>query len=122
MATAPALGAVLIVVMNLDDRRVLFNALDAREFEAVYTAKDFYQALQFLQQAPRLDAAIVEFDGEAEEALAFVEAMTEEARLKDVMVLGVAGATPDGGAWGWSREAPRVRDWLRRPVLGDEAY
>lgn len=32
-------GAVLIVATDRDDRRYLFDALDAQEFDAIYTAR-----------------------------------------------------------------------------------
>ena len=43
MASETLRGAVLIVVMNRDDRRALFETLDVYEFDAIYTAKDFAQ-------------------------------------------------------------------------------
>ena len=61
MASEALRGAVLIVVMNRDDRRALFETLDAYEFDAIYTAKDFAQAHAFLRQDPRLDAILLEF-------------------------------------------------------------
>ena len=71
MASETLRGAVLIVVMNRDDRRALFETLDVYEFDAIYTAKDFAQAHAFLRQDPRLDAVLLEFAGDAREALAF---------------------------------------------------
>ena len=56
-------GAVLIVVTHREDRRVLFDALDGQDFDAVYTAKDFAQAHAFLSQDPDIDAVLVEFVG-----------------------------------------------------------
>ena len=64
-------SSVLIVTTQRDDRRVLFDTLDAQNFEAVYTAKDLPQALSFLQQDPQIDVVVIEFLGDASEAVAF---------------------------------------------------
>ncbi|HVF33848.1 MAG TPA: sensor domain-containing phosphodiesterase [Candidatus Saccharimonadia bacterium] len=114
-------GAVLVVVMGRDDRRVLFEAFDAAEFEAVYTAKDFAQAQAFLRQDARLDAVLLEFAGEATEAVAFCSAMAASARFAKVPVLGIATLADLAARWGWERSPPGVVDWLRSPVLAAEA-
>ncbi len=43
-------GGVLILSPSRDDRRVLFEVLDAAEVEAIYTAKNVTQALEFVGQ------------------------------------------------------------------------
>ena len=48
MNTNESRGSVLIVATDRDDRRVLFDALDSQEFDAIYTAKDVAQARAFL--------------------------------------------------------------------------
>ncbi len=121
MGAGPVRGAVLIVVMNRDDRRTLFDTLDSHEFDAIYTAKDFEQAHAFLKQGPRLDLVVLEFQGEAREAQEFcatVESTREPGKLP---VIGVAGAEDLERRWGWTRAPAAVCDWLRSPVLGDEA-
>ena len=40
MNTSEGRGSVLIVATDRDDRRVLFDALDSQEFDAIYTAQD----------------------------------------------------------------------------------
>jgi len=40
MTQSDGRGSVLIVATDRDDRRVLFDALDSQEFDAIYTAKD----------------------------------------------------------------------------------
>ncbi|HET9485089.1 MAG TPA: sensor domain-containing phosphodiesterase [Xanthomonadales bacterium] len=116
-----ARGAVLIVVMNRDDRRVLFDTFDSHEFDAIYTAKDFPQAHAFLKQDARIDAVLLEFAGDATEALAFAAAVHGEARLRKVPVIGIATLEDLRARWGWNRTPPGVVDWLRSPVLAEEA-
>src|SRR5262249_23039410 len=64
-------GSVLIVATDRDDRRVLFDALDAQEFDAIYTAKDVAQARAFLEQDPQIDLVLLEFLDDARSALTF---------------------------------------------------
>jgi len=120
MASETLRGAVLIVVMNRDDRRALFETLDAYEFDAIYTAKDFAQAHAFLRQDPRLDAVLLEFAGDAREALAF---RAEIAQLPDrkLPVIGIASAEDLERRWGWMHAPDLVADWIRTPVIGAEA-
>ena len=66
-------GAVLIVATDRDNRRYLFDALDAQEFDAIYTAKDIGQARTFLAQDPQIDLVLLEFIGKAEDAAAFCQ-------------------------------------------------
>ena len=121
MALAGQRGAVLIVVMNRDDRRVLFEALDSREFDAIYTAKDFQQAHALLRQEPRLDAILLEFQGAAEEAWAFCSELELDERTAELPVIGIAGVDDLREYLGSTRYPQCVTSWLRSPVLGEEA-
>ena len=114
-------GAVLIVVTQREDRRVLFDALDGHDFDAIYTAKDFAQAHAFLNQDPDIDAVLVEFVGDAKESVAFCTQMKGDARLAKVPIIGIVPADPAGRKWDWTRPTPGVNDWLRSPVDGAEA-
>jgi diguanylate cyclase (GGDEF)-like protein/PAS domain S-box-containing protein len=114
-------GSVLVVVLDRDDRRALFETLDRYDFDAIYTAKDFQQAHAMLEQNPPLDALLVEFAGEATEAFALCAALERHASLSQVPVIGIASAVALQGRWGWSAEPHVVVDWLRSPVLGEEA-
>jgi len=112
-------GAVLVVVLNRDDRRALFDTLDSYEFDAIYTAKNFVQAHAFLAQSPRLDAVLLEFRGEANDALALCRVLRESGSR--VPVLGIADAADLADRWRFEDEPIEVTDWLRSPVLGQEA-
>ncbi|MCE3001421.1 MAG: EAL domain-containing protein [Xanthomonadaceae bacterium] len=112
-------GSVLVVVLNREDRRALFETLDGYEFDAIYTAKDFAQAHAFLAQAPRLDAVLLEFQGEAVEAVAFCKALRGSGSAAPVV--GVATAADLATRWRIEDEPDVVADWLRSPVLGQEA-
>jgi PAS domain S-box-containing protein len=114
-------GSVLIVTTHRDDRRVLFDTLDAQNFEAVYTAKDLPQALAFLEQDPQIDVVVMEFLGEAREAVAFCTQLKGDARLAKVPVIGIAAADATQRRWDWSRTPAGVVDWLRSPVDASEA-
>jgi diguanylate cyclase (GGDEF)-like protein/PAS domain S-box-containing protein len=121
MAGEAIRGAVLIVVMNRDDRRMLFETLDSHEFDAIYTAKDFPQAHAFLKQGPRLDVVMLEFAGEARDAQEFCAAIEATRGFGKLPVIGIAGQEDMERRWGWSRAPDVVNEWLRSPVLGDEA-
>ncbi|HST26747.1 MAG TPA: EAL domain-containing protein [Rudaea sp.] len=114
-------SSVLIVTTHRDDRRVLFDTLDAQNFEAVYTAKDLPQALAFLKQDPQIDVVVMEFLGEAREAVAFCTQLKGDVRLAKVPVIGIAAADTAQRHWDWSRAPAGVVDWLRSPVDASEA-
>ncbi|MHB8678566.1 MAG: two-component system response regulator, partial [Rudaea sp.] len=121
MAAAQAnQSSVLIVTTQRDDRRVLFDTLDAQNFEAVYTAKDLPQALAFLKQDPQIDVVVMEFVGEAREAVAFCTQLKGDTRLAKVPVIGIAAADTAQRHWDWSRAPSGVVDWLRSPVDASE--
>ena len=55
-------GATLLIVTgNREDRRCLFDALDAENMAAIHTAKDIEQARGFLEQGIHFDLIIAEF-------------------------------------------------------------
>ena len=114
-------SSVLIVTTQRDDRRVLFDTLDAQNFDAVYTAKDLAQALSFLEQDPQIDVVVMEFAGAAQEAVAFCTQLKGDARLAAVPVIGIAAADPAQRQWDWSRAPPGVVEWMRSPVDAGEA-
>ncbi|MGH8042544.1 MAG: EAL domain-containing protein [Rudaea sp.] len=120
MSAATNTSSVLIVTTQREDRRVLFDTLDAQNFEAVYTAKDLPQALAFLQQDPQIDVVVMEFLGDAREAVAFCTQLKGDARLARVPVIGIAAADPEQRLWDWSRAPAGVVDWLRSPVDASE--
>jgi diguanylate cyclase (GGDEF)-like protein/PAS domain S-box-containing protein len=114
-------SSVLIVTTRRDDRRVLFDTLDAQNFEAVYTAKDLAQASAFLQQDPQIDVVVMEFTGEAREAVAFCTQLKGDARLAEVPVIGIVAPEPSERRWDWGHAPPGVVDWIRSPVDAGEA-
>jgi len=120
MAEQPSQSSVLIVTTQRDDRRVLFDTLDAQNFDAVYTAKDLPQALAFLEQDPQIDVVVMEFLGPATEAVAFCTQLKGDARLAQVPVIGIASAEAGQRQWDWSRSPPGVVDWMRSPVDANE--
>ncbi|MEP6485215.1 MAG: EAL domain-containing protein [Rudaea sp.] len=115
-----AQGSVLIVTTQRDDRRVLFDTLDAQNFEAVYTAKDLPQALSFLQQDPQIDIVVMEFLGDAPEAVAFCAQLKGDARLAEVPVIGIASADVSQRRWDWTHAPAGVVDWVRSPIDANE--
>jgi diguanylate cyclase (GGDEF)-like protein/PAS domain S-box-containing protein len=115
------LSSVLIVTTERDDRRVLFETMDAQNFEAVYTAKDLPQALSFLAQDPKIDVVVMEFVGDAREAVAFCAQLKGDPRLSEVPVIGIATADATQRTWDWGHTPPGVVDWMRSPVEANEA-
>jgi diguanylate cyclase (GGDEF)-like protein/PAS domain S-box-containing protein len=120
MAEQPGQSSVLIVTTQRDDRRVLFDTLDAENFEAVYTAKDLPQALAFLEQDPQIDVVVMEFAGPAAEAVAFCTQLKGDPRLAQVPVIGIASADATQRKWDWTRSPPGVVEWMRSPVDAGE--
>jgi diguanylate cyclase (GGDEF)-like protein/PAS domain S-box-containing protein len=120
MAEESSQSSVLIVTTQRDDRRVLFDTLDAQNFEAVYTAKDLPQAMSFLQQDPQIDVVVLEFLGDAQESVAFCAQLKGDRRLAEVPVVGITASDAALRKWDWSHVPPGVVDWLRSPVESNE--
>src|SRR5882724_1260634 len=113
-------SSVLIVTTQRDDRRILFDTLDAQNFDAVYTAKDLPEALSFLEQDPQIDVVVMEFAGAAVEAVAFCTQLKGDTRLAQVPVIGIAPADPAQRQWDWNRAPSGVVEWMRSPVDAGE--
>ena len=109
-------GEVLVVVPDRDDCRAVFETLDGYEFDAIYTAKDFSEAHAFLAGAPRLDAVLLEFRGDAADAIGFCRAL----RIAGVgaPVIGIARPEDLASRWRIEGEPVSVVDWLRSLVIG----
>lgn len=121
MTEASKAGSLLIVASQRDDRRALFDALDGQEFEAIYTAKDVEQARTLLAQDPAVDLMLIDFVGEAREAVAFCTQLHGDSRYAKMPLLGILAAEAEGRVWGFHRQPPGVVDWLRSPVDASEA-
>jgi diguanylate cyclase (GGDEF)-like protein/PAS domain S-box-containing protein len=121
MMQDPGNGAVLIVATDRDDRRFLFDALDAQEFDAIYTAKDIGQARAFLDQDPQIDLVVLEFIGAARDAVAFCSELSQYRPLKPVPVIGILASAPGEQQWSWERMPPGVVEWIGSPVNPAEA-
>ena len=113
-------GAVLIVATDREDRRVLFDALDAQEFDAIYTAKDIGQARAFLDQDPQIDLVILEFLGKAADAVAFCSELREYRPQPPLPVIGILAAEPGQQRWNWEHMPPGVTEWIGSPVNAGE--
>ncbi len=111
-------GAALIVAADREDRRVLFDALDAQAFEAIYSARDVAQARGFLDTDVVLDLVLLEFSEDPREALAFCDELRVHAQ-SDVPVIGILGSR--GGAWRSGRTPAGLIEWIARPVAPDDA-
>lgn len=119
--TADNAGAVLIVAANRDDRRLLFDALDAQGFDAIYSAKDLAQARGFLEQDPQVDLVLLEFRGEAADALAFCGELRQYHPTVPVPVIGLLPGQADAAHWRHGGKPPGVVDWIGLPVLSGDA-
>ncbi|HEY6943431.1 EAL domain-containing protein [Dokdonella sp.] len=113
-----ARGAALIVAADREDRRVLFDALDAQAFEEIYSAKDIEQARGFLVPDLDIDLVLLEFGEDPAEALAFCDELRKHAR-HDLPVIGVLGSR--GGSWRDGRLPAGLIEWIARPVKPDDA-
>ncbi len=113
-----ARGAALIVAADREDRRVLFDALDAQQFEEIYSAKDIAQARSFLGPDLDIDVVLLEFGEQPDDALAFCEELRKHAR-RDLPVIGILGSR--GGSWRDGRLPAGLVEWIARPVKPDDA-
>jgi diguanylate cyclase (GGDEF)-like protein/PAS domain S-box-containing protein len=113
-----ARGAALIVAADREDRRVLFDALDAQAFEEIYSAKDISQARSFLAPDLDIDVVLLEFDEQPDAALAFCEELRKQSR-RDLPVIGILGSR--GGSWRDGRLPAGLVEWIARPVKADDA-
>jgi diguanylate cyclase (GGDEF)-like protein len=113
-------AGVLIVVGNRDDRRVLFDAFDGAEFEAIYTARDVAQAQALLAQEPALSLIFVEFLDPYAEAEGLCRLLASHPRWRLIPRIGILprGASPAGSKGG--PDAP-VAAWLPSPVDAADA-
>jgi len=118
VAATEARGAALIVAADREDRRVLFDALDAQAFEEIYSAKDIEQARSFLAPDLDIDVVLLEFDEQPDEALAFCEELRKNSR-RELPVIGILGSR--GGSWRDGRLPAGLVEWIARPVKPDDA-
>ena len=117
MTEANGRGSVLIVATDRDDRRVLFDALDSQEFDAIYTAKDVAQARAFLEQDPQIDLVLLEFLDDAHAALAFCSELRQYHPGTPVPVIGIlSGAASSQQRSSKAATAERHGRFSRRPV------
>ena len=111
----------MIVATNREDRRFLFEALDTQEFDAIYTAKDIGQARTFLAQEPHIDLILLEFLGEAADAVEFCSELQHYRSNHLVPVIGIFDSGTSE-SWPADRSLPTaVVDRLSSPVDPNEA-
>ncbi len=114
-------GSVLIIATDRDDRRSLFEALDTQEFDALYTAKDIDQARTFLAQDPQIDLILLEFLGEAPDAIAFCNELRGQQGKPAIPVIGILDSKTSA-IWTSLQPLPSaVVDQLSSPVDPNEA-
>jgi len=113
-----ARGGALIVAADREDRRVLFDALDAQAFEEIYSARDIEQARGFLVPDLDIDLVLLEFGEDPAEALTFCDELRKHAR-HDLPVIGILGSR--GGSWRDGRLPAGLIEWIARPVKPDDA-
>ncbi|HVT31237.1 MAG TPA: EAL domain-containing protein [Rhodanobacteraceae bacterium] len=111
----------MIVATDRDDRRVLFDALDAQEFDAIYTAKDVAQARAFLEQDPQIDLVLLEFQFDEGAAIAFCSELRHYHPGVTVPVIGILAGDSALQQKRWDRMPPGVVEWIVSPVHAGEA-
>ncbi|MBO9663483.1 MAG: EAL domain-containing protein [Dokdonella sp.] len=112
---------MLVVAADRDDRRLLFDALDAQGFDAIYSARDLAQARGFLEQDPQIDLVLLEFRGEAIDALAFCGELRQYRPGAPVPIIGLLGGPPGALRWRRGGEPPGVVDWIALPAVAEDA-
>ncbi len=114
-------ATLLIVTGNRDDRRTLFDALDAENLGAIHTARDIAQARSFVDEGIDFDLVVVEFVGQADATVAFCASLGGADGRAGVPVLGILADEAQQGRFGYLNMPPGVREWIRSPVLASEA-
>ena len=71
-------GAVLLLVNERGDRRLLWELLDGEEFEALYAAKDVAQARSMLAQDSEVALVVLEVGAEDSEVKLFCEELMQD--------------------------------------------
>ncbi|HET8897202.1 MAG TPA: EAL domain-containing protein [Rhodanobacteraceae bacterium] len=113
--------SLLIVAGDRDDRRILFDVLDAENFEAVYTARDLAQARAFLSQDPAIDLLLLDVTGTREDVLGFCSTVQTNPATSGIPVIGILAAGAGERHWDHLHRPPGVQEWIRSPVDASEA-
>ena len=119
MAVTNHCGTALIVAADRDDRRILFDALDAQGFDAIYSAKDLAQARGFLAQDARPDLVLLEFRDEPQAALAFCDEVRQGDGTVPAQIIGILGSS--GGPLNRDSQTPGLVEWIASPIKADDA-
>src|SRR5690606_15922956 len=107
-------GSVLVLLADRNDRRMLFDLLDARGFDAIHTAGTPARARRLLERAGRVDLVFAEHAGQGEAAALCAE-LAAAPQCENLRVIGIA---PRGAA----RPAPAdpheasVPAWIATPI------
>lgn len=122
MPESPTAGpAILIVTTERDDRRALFNVLDADGLDTIHAARDVSQARALLVEHPPLDLVLLEFCGEARDVQAFCDWLRATAAYAGVPILGLPAHHPAHRVWDADNSYRDVVGWLTVPVQPDAA-
>ena len=113
--------SLLIIAGDRDDRRTLFDVLDAENFEAIYTARDVAQARAFLDQDPAVDLMLLDASGPREDVLGFCTMVQTHAATAGTPIIGILAADAGLRHWDHLHRPPGVVEWIRSPVDGAEA-
>ncbi|MBL0028022.1 MAG: hypothetical protein IPO95_02655 [Rhodanobacteraceae bacterium] len=112
-------GAVLLLVNERGDRRLLWELLDGEEFEALYAAKDVAQARSMLAQDSEVALVVLEVGAEDSEVKLFCEELMQDPQTSALPVLIVSSVDP-GHVWTHAVPA-NVRGFLHSPVESEAA-
>lgn len=105
-------GAALVVAGGREDRRVLFDVLDALGLEAVYSARDIHQARTFFRDDPSIRLVFLEFADDGREAAEFCAEVGQQAP-----VIGILGAR----SWQGESMPTGLLEWIASPVRAFDA-
>ncbi len=112
-------GAVLLLVNERGDRRLLWELLDGEEFEAIYAAKDVAQARSMLAQDNGVALIVLEVGSGDADIRGFCDELAQDARTSELPVLLVGVVEP---AMLWPAGMPaNIRGFLHSPVDSDAA-
>ncbi|MBK6728831.1 MAG: PAS domain S-box protein [Xanthomonadales bacterium] len=112
-------GAVLLLVNERGDRRLLWELMDGQEFEAIYAAKDPAQARSVIAQDSGIELIVLEVPEDDVEVKAFCAELENDPHTAATPVLLVSTIEPKVL---WPMATPRnIRGWLHSPVDAEDA-
>ncbi|GJM08337.1 MAG: hypothetical protein DHS20C11_06130 [Lysobacteraceae bacterium] len=107
---------ILIVSSDRHDRKTLFDALDAYDCEAIFSARDVKQARLLLRDEEDVDLIFLELI-KREEIVKFLTDLQAHPQLNKALIIGIV---PADSSDSWSSRPDNLEDLARSPISNEE--